>query len=172
MPLVLLQNELGVEKEAEEVLGRSVARGLTSCGAVVEDIGVVKVVGVAKTLLGFRDEKLLTSCLEFAGALKSAGIPTEVTSNIDGAFWTKTIVNSSISPLGTLLNMRNGELLENEHTRTLLTMIATEGWIVASALGIKLENQNPVKEVLLLPKQHTMIVRARCLKAGGPRWII
>lgn len=151
-PVVLLQNGLGVEREAEEVLRRSVARGLTNCGAMAEDVGIVRVVGIAKTVLGSRDESLLVTCSELADALKSAGLPAEVTRNIDGGVWTKTIINSSINSLGALLNMRNGELLESEHTRALLTMIATEGWKVASALGVKLETQNPVEEVFAVAK--------------------
>lgn len=151
-PVVLLQNGLGVEREAEEILGRSVVRGLTNCGAMAEDVGIIKVVGIAKTVLGSRDDNLLATCLELADTLKTAGLPIEVTRNIDGAVWTKTVINSSINPLGTLLNMRNGELLENEHTRTLLAMIATEGWNVASTLGVKLDVQNPVKEVFSVAK--------------------
>ncbi|MEM0217637.1 MAG: 2-dehydropantoate 2-reductase [Candidatus Nezhaarchaeales archaeon] len=151
-PVILLQNGLGVEKEAEEVLGRRVIRGLTNCGAMREEVGVVKVVGIAKTILGCRDEGLLTSCLEFMDALKSAGLPAEVTRNIDGAVWAKTIINSSINPLGTLLNMRNGELLENEHARTLLAMIAAEGWKISSMLGVKLESQNPIDDVFAVAR--------------------
>lgn len=151
-PVVLLQNGLGVEKDAEEVLGRSVARGLTSCGAMAEEVGVVKVVGLSRTVLGSRDSGLLETCFEFADALKSAGLPVEVTRNIDGATWVKTIVNSSINPLGTLLNMKNGELLENEYTRTLLTNIAREGWKVALNLGVILEPKNPVEETLAIAR--------------------
>ncbi|MEM4576482.1 MAG: ketopantoate reductase family protein [Candidatus Nezhaarchaeales archaeon] len=151
-PVILLQNGLGVEKEAEEVLGRSVARGLTSCGVMTEEVGVIRAVGLSRTVLGSRDEDLLEACFEFADALKSAGLLAEVTRNIDGATWVKTIVNSSINPLGTLFNMKNGELLENEYTRTLLTMIASEGWKVALNLGVELEPQNPVEETFAIAR--------------------
>ena len=151
-PVILLQNGLGVEEEAENVLNRAVARGVTNCGAMVEEIGIVKVKGIAKTLLGAKSEDLLNACSEFADALKEAGLPAEVTKNIEGAVWTKAIINSSINPLGTLLNMRNGELLENEHTKTLMAMVAAESWKVALSLKIKLEIDDPIEEVFKVAK--------------------
>jgi 2-dehydropantoate 2-reductase len=151
-PVVLLQNGIGVEDEAEEVLGRSVARGITNCGAMAEEIGVVRVVGIAKTVLGSRDEGLLEACHELADALKSTGLPAEVTKNISGAVWTKAVVNSSINPLGALLNAKNGELLENEHARALMAMVARESWSVALALGVELDVQDPVEEVFAVAR--------------------
>ncbi len=151
-PVLLLQNGIGVEDEAEEVLGRAVARGLTNCGAMAVEVGVVRVVGIAKTVLGSKDESLLAPCHELADALKSAGLPTEVTKNISGAIWAKAIVNSSINPLGALLNARNGELLENEHARALLAMVARESWSVASALGVELGARDPVEEVFAVAR--------------------
>jgi len=146
-PVLLLQNGLGVEEEAERILKRPVARGVTNCGAMAEGIGNVKVKGIAKTLLGSRDPSLVDACKILAEALNEAGLPTEVTSNIDGAVWTKTIVNSSINPLGTIMNMKNGELLENEFTRELMAMIATESWRIAWKMGVKLEVEDPIEEV-------------------------
>ena len=151
-PVVLLQNGISVEDEAEEVLGRSVARGLTNCGTMAEDVGVVRVVGIAKTVLGSRDEALLPACRELVDALKDAGLPAEVSNDISGAVWTKAIINSSINPLGALLNARNGELLENEHTRALMAMVARESWGVASALGVELEVRDPVEEVFAVAR--------------------
>lgn len=151
-PVILLQNGLGVEEEAENVLGRGVARGVTNCGAMVEELGVVRVRGIGKTILGAKSEELLKACFELVDALKDAGLPAKVTRNVEGAVWTKTIINSSINPLGTLMNMRNGELIENEHTRALMAMVATEGWRVASELNVKLEVENPVEEVFRVAK--------------------
>jgi len=151
-PVILLQNGLGIEEEAENILNRAVARGVTNCGAMVEEVGVVKVQGIAKTVLGAKSEDLLSTCSEFSDALREAGLPAEVTKNIEGAIWTKAIINSSINPLGTLLNMRNGELLENEHTKTLMAMVATESYRVALSLGIKLEVENPIEEVFKVAK--------------------
>ncbi|RLF09201.1 MAG: 2-dehydropantoate 2-reductase [Thermoprotei archaeon] len=151
-PVILLQNGLGVEGEAQSVLRRSVARGVTSCGAMVEQLGVVKVKGIASTVLGAEDRELVDACRELAKALSEAGLPSTVTENVMGAVWTKAIVNSSINPLGTIMNVRNGELLENEHTKTLMAMVAAEGWKVALSLGVRLEVEDPIEEVFKVAK--------------------
>jgi ketopantoate reductase len=66
---------------------------------MVEKIGMVRVVGIAKTVLGSKDKGLLEVCRELADALKrSVALPAEVTKNISGAVWVKVVVNSSINP--------------------------------------------------------------------------
>jgi 2-dehydropantoate 2-reductase len=51
-----------------------------------------------------------------------------------------------------LPNARNGELLENEHVRALMVMVAHESWSVASALDVKLNVRDPVEEVFAVAR--------------------
>ncbi|MDI9619442.1 MAG: ketopantoate reductase family protein [Candidatus Nezhaarchaeota archaeon] len=152
-PVILLQNGLGVEDEAVEVLKRPVARGVTSCGAMNEEVGVVKVKGIAKTLLGSESDELGNACSSLAEALREAGMPAEVTDNINGAVWTKTIVNSAINPLGALLNVSNGELLESEDSKSLMAMVAAEGWRVALKLKVRLTVDDPIEETFKVAEE-------------------
>ncbi len=77
---------------------------------------------------------------EVASVFNDAGIETSVTENAIGWKWAKTIVNSVINGLGTVLEVKNGHLKDDPHLEGGISVdIAREGCIVAQQLGVEFE---------------------------------
>ena len=66
-------------------------------------------------------------------------MPAKVMSNVVSNVWIKTLVNAGINPYATLLRVRNGELLEVEGMKEIMTETVKEGVSVAENLGVSLE---------------------------------
>ena len=66
-----------------------------------------------------------------ADILTSVGLQTEISRNIYDSIWTKLIINAAINPLTAITRLKNGELLEHDETRQLLSMTAEEAADVA-----------------------------------------
>ncbi|WP_206202412.1 ketopantoate reductase C-terminal domain-containing protein [Thermodesulfobacterium sp. TA1] len=67
------------------------------------------------------------------------GLEVEISENIVGWKWKKAIVNSAINPIGAIIDVKNGYILENEHLFTLATEVVKEGCQVAAQKGIEFE---------------------------------
>jgi 2-dehydropantoate 2-reductase len=65
--------------------------------------------------------------------------PTEVTTNLRGARWSKLAINCAISSLGTIGGDRLGALLRHRFVRRLGLEVMTEAVEVARARGVRLE---------------------------------
>lgn len=134
--ILTLQNGLGNwERIAEIVPAHRVLAGTTSTGATLtEEVDVVRMEGRGTIRLasptGDRPR-----ALEAAEVFNGAGLPCEVTDDLEGALWTKAIINAAINPLTALTERLNGELLEDEGLRRTLGLVAEEAAAVASACG-------------------------------------
>jgi 2-dehydropantoate 2-reductase len=145
--VLTLQNGLGnYEVLATRVPLSKVLAGSTSSGATLTGPGEVRVVAIGEAVLGNPAGKR-ERAEEVAGMLSDAHLPTRVTDNVDAALWRKAIINAAINPLGALTRCLNGELLEVPALRTLLGRVAEETYAVALALGLPLENMEPVAMV-------------------------
>jgi len=137
--LLSLQNGLGVEEHILDLIGREhLMRGVTGCGAILDRPGVVIHTGVGETVVGELNGTVTARAEHIAEVLSASGLPTKATSNISGAVWMKTLVNSGINPFAALTGMRNGELLRFEGLRSLMAEVVEEGWRVAEKLGVEL----------------------------------
>lgn len=77
-----------------------------------------------------------TSCLlPFAACLSSAGLPCSVTDEVEKALWAKMLYNTTLNPLGAILNLHYGALIENEYSREIMRMLVCETFAVLSACG-------------------------------------
>ncbi|KYH38741.1 MAG: 2-dehydropantoate 2-reductase [Candidatus Hecatellales archaeon B24] len=142
-PVLCLQNGLGVEEEAAEALGflTPVVRGVSFCGAYVEQPAVVRCTGVGETLIADTPLKALS---KFASCLREAGLSAGMKKNMETVVWEKTLVNAGINPFGALTGLRNGELLEAEGIPEAMAETVREGVKVAERKGVRLA-RDPVK---------------------------
>ena len=69
-----------------------------------------------------------------AGVLRAAGFQTRVSHNIHDSIWAKLIVNAAVNPLTAITGLRNGELLEHDEMRKLLSITAEEAARVATVV--------------------------------------
>lgn len=74
-----------------------------------------------------------------AAALLDQVAPTTTTTNIEGAKWTKLIINSCITSLGVIAGVPLGELLRQRAARAAFIRIVTEGDAVGRSSGVRFE---------------------------------
>ena len=156
--VVTLQNGLGNwERIAEIVPAERVLAGTTSTGATMRgETYIVRLEGMGTIRLGSPtgDRERAERTVEvFAGA----GFPCEVTDDLEGALWTKAVINAAINPLTALTGRLNGELLQDEGFRRTLAQVAEEAAAVARACGAT------------VPDEIVPVVEGVCRQTAGNR---
>jgi 2-dehydropantoate 2-reductase len=142
-----LQNGLGVEKEAADILGgMNVARGITNNGALVIKPGYLRHTGIGETIIGCQDPQWRTLTESLVDSLNTAGLPTRIVGDISKVVWSKVLVNVGINALGAITRLRNGGLLSNKWLRDLMRSAISEGTAVAEKAGINLKDEGIVEQ--------------------------
>ena len=72
-----------------------------------------------------------------AEAIDRSGIPSEVSDELEEALWAKMLYNTTLNPLGAILNMSYGELSESEHLVGIMNRLIEETFAVMDAAGYK-----------------------------------
>lgn len=141
---VTLQNGLDNYAALSSAVGEDRAGvGVTYNGATMLGPGEVHHVAHNLTHLGATPvtEKRVAA---FAQLLDRAGLHTQVGQDIEARLWEKAVANAAINPLTALWRVTNGELLQTEERRWLLTRLAEEAANVARTKGIVLPFEDPV----------------------------
>ncbi len=149
--VLTLQNGLTNAEVISQILGADrVIAGVTSHGATLLGPGHVRHAGVGGTTIGEPAGGISPRAERIADILTSAGIQTEISSNIYDSIWTKLIINAAINPLTAIAKLRNGELLEHDETRELLSMAAEEAASVArlAQSSLTVDNATSVVEAV------------------------
>ena len=138
--LLCLQNGLGMEETASEIVGRDrVLRGVTINGALLKEPGLVMHSGKGETIIGELNRKITERAQKIVEAFSKASLPTRATNNIEGTTWTKILINAGINPFGALTGMKNGELIMIPELKELMVETVIEGTNVAKKIDVKLE---------------------------------
>jgi 2-dehydropantoate 2-reductase len=136
--VVTLQNGLGnVATLAERFGGERVLGGATAQGATEIGPGQVRHAGVGATVVAG------SRAGELAGLLNDAGIETQVTNDLEGALWSKLVVNCGINAVGALTRLPNGGLAQDPSAVQILRAAVQEAAAVARAKGIRLAYDDP-----------------------------
>jgi len=147
--MVSLQNGLGnVESVVERVGARRAIGGRVIFGAEILRPGAVRVTVFAEPVL------LGAWPTDVAGAVYSppaqerarfwaerfdrAGIPTRFSADVHADLWGKVLYNAALNPLGALLGVHYGALMENSETRAVMDRVIDEAHAVALAEGARL----------------------------------
>ncbi|MFA6843339.1 MAG: ketopantoate reductase family protein [Bacilli bacterium] len=131
LPEVLIGNILGKDR----VLGATVA-----WGATLIKPGVVKLTSDPSALtftLGSLEKTPNKKINDVKNLLELMG-PAEIDDNFVGARWTKLLINSSFSGLGTTLNYTFGDVCKDKKARHIVQLLMKECLDVAKAKGIEL----------------------------------
>ncbi len=134
-----LQNGLGNLEILSEILGEEkVLGGVTNMGSTLIDVGVIRLAGEGKTIIGKRGKRLPSILKEIRSIFNACDISTSLTRDLEAALWSKLLINVAINPLTAVLRVRNGWLLKNPHSYLLMQMILNEAERVAKKKRIKL----------------------------------
>ncbi|NLO72502.1 MAG: 2-dehydropantoate 2-reductase [candidate division WS1 bacterium] len=145
--VLTLQNGLGnYELLAQRVSPARVLAGSTSSGATLTAPGEILVAAIGETLIGSPagDRALAAEVVEI---FQQAHLPASLADNVDTVLWRKVLINAALNPLGALTRRHNGELLALPPLRDLLGRVAAETHAVALALGLPLEDLDPLAAV-------------------------
>jgi len=147
------QNGVGNAEKIGEVIGlEHVICGSTLQGATLIRPGEIFHAGKGITYIGELDGSISERIKKVETIFNDAGIQTKISKNICGMIWSKVLLNAGINPFGALTRLKNGELLEVPGMLELMIQAINEGKEVASALGIKLEIEDPVRALTDLCK--------------------
>ena len=123
-PLLFLQNGLAHYEEAMRLPQQHIAFGSAQFGAQRENDTTVihRGIGVLKLAVGRGDIERFSPVL----ALDSDMIPISTENEAETMLLEKALLNCFINPLTAILNVKNGELLTNQHAYALLKTLYTE----------------------------------------------
>lgn len=142
--VISFQNGIGnIEKIADAVGEKRTSGARIIFGAEIKTENEVAVtvyaepvkIGAFKHDKYFMQEKRLQELVSF---INSSGIPCEFTDNIHGYLWGKLLYNSSLNPLGAILKVKYGILIEMKDTRDIMDNIINEIFAVAEKKGERL----------------------------------
>jgi 2-dehydropantoate 2-reductase len=138
-PVITLQTGLGNIEQLERVVARDhIIGGFTFMAATSLGSGIVRQGGTGKTYLGELDgrsgKRLQTVCATF----NNSGLECSPVHRIIGRLWCKVIVFSAINAVTSILQIKNGQLLDSMESITLLKRLIDEGRKVAETQAIDL----------------------------------
>ena len=100
--------------------------------------GVTNVtVHTAPILLGSLHGEPIEELEPLAKAISESGIPSEISEEVEQALWAKVLYNTTLNPLGAILNMTYGELSSSEHLVGIMNKMIEETFAVINAAGYK-----------------------------------
>ena len=147
--IATLQNGWGNREVLQASAPGRVAAGSSLAGLTV--VGLAHVRGIHRgTVLGY-DATTEARVRAAADLLRSAGLKTEVTADIDRVLWLKLAVNCAINPLSALRGWANGALAADLEARAILIAAADEVGAVARARGTPLA-EDPAEAALMVAR--------------------
>lgn len=136
--MVCFQNGLCEERIAKIAGGPRVIGAIVAWGASMIEPGVYDRTSAGGFSIGRLDGGEDEGLRALGRALECIG-PTQLTTNLLGARWSKLAINCAISSLGTVGGDRLGVLMRHRFVRRLALEIMSEATTVARASSIKLE---------------------------------
>jgi len=136
--VVTCQNGIVEDAVVEAIGAGRVVSGIIGWGATMHAPGVYERTGPGGNHLGELDGQLTQRVRALAQLLQQAG-PTEVSTNILGALWSKLAINCTITTPGALTGQTLGALLATAPARRAALRIYSEVIETAEALGVQLE---------------------------------
>jgi 2-dehydropantoate 2-reductase len=147
--VLTLQNGLGnIEAITEHIPVERVLAGVSYTGATLLGPAWVRLGGYGEILLGELSGELSPRLLALVRIFERSGLEARPSENIQGAIWSKVLVNAGINPIAALTRLKNGELAARPESRALMALLISEGASLAGRLGIKLAEADPVAHAI------------------------
>ncbi len=144
--LISIQNGIGTEDILRKIFPENtILRGITTIGVCKPEPGVVHFTGEGKTYVGYQTAAEEQKARKIVEIMRKSGIDASIESNIQGAVFTKTIVNCALNPLTAIHQVKNKEIYNQITLRNQAISLAEEAWAVTKALKIELLSDDPIK---------------------------
>ncbi len=127
-----LQNGVDNAERLQTTLGRPVVPTAVYVAVDMPEPGHVRHHGRGELVIGPSPKSR-----DIATAFQHAGIPTEISDNVDEVLWAKLIVNCAYNALSAIAQQPYGRLMDVEGVRDVMTDIVAECLAVAERLNIK-----------------------------------
>ena len=138
--IMTIQNGLdNIEKINKQFKNNKIIAGITTHGSIFDKPGKIIHTGIGETVLGEIDGNINAILKRIVKLFNESGIKTKYSNNIKKEIWIKTIINSSINPLTTIFNCKNGYLNENPILHNIVKKICFESVEIANAEGLDLK---------------------------------
>lgn len=85
-----------------------------------------------------------------ADTFRRAQVPCAVSDNVEGALWTKLVMNCTYNAISALGRAKYGRIVHTSWTRELMRLVTEEVLAVAAAAGIRIEDANMLDAVYKL----------------------
>ncbi len=142
-----LQNGLdNVEKITKIIDSTKIVVCITTHGAIFSRPGIINHTGIGKTVVGAVKKYNQIDIKSIANLLNNTGIKTTVSNDILKDIWIKAIINSSINPLTTIFNCKNGYLTENPVLKKIVERICKESTIIANQNDYDLDYKDMISK--------------------------
>ncbi len=139
-----LQNGIGNwEALAERLGGGRVLAGSTFNSGASLRPGRTAHTNLGSTAIGEIDGSISERALAIARLFEAAGLPFEVSDNVNGHVWSKFVHNCAINPVAALTGLRSGEIARTKSAAAILDGLLEEILAVVAAVGIKLPESDP-----------------------------
>lgn len=135
--IVIFQNGWGNDEPylkyfpASQVFNARVITGFERTAPNVTSLTV----HTAPVLLGSLHGESIKELEPLANAIAGSGIPAETSEEIEKALWAKMLYNTTLNPLGAILNMTYGQLASSEHLIGIMNNLIDETYAVMDAAG-------------------------------------
>ena len=137
-PVVSMQNGCGNLEQLAQHLGhqRSLAARVIT-GFAIEQPGVVRITVSADHIHvgGSQRGAIPKSAAQLAQALSHAGLPSIAVADIYQSLFAKLLYNCALNPLGAVLGVHYGALMENTETCKIMNRVIDETFAVIGAMG-------------------------------------
>jgi 2-dehydropantoate 2-reductase len=143
--VLTLQNGVGCEETIAEIVGADhVIAGRTFVGGRIVEPGVVEYGVTGRvTSIGEFDGEITSRLDRVATTFRSAGMPTDVTSDIRSMMWEKLFVNVATGAWSALTGLPYGELSTQPDIERMAIATVAEAIEVARALGVHVVTTDP-----------------------------
>lgn len=137
--LVILQNGWGNDAaylkrfDKEQICSARVITGFQRLEPNVSNITV----HTAPVLLGNLYGLPVDDLEPLAAAINAGGIPSQTTDNVEAALWAKMIYNCALNPLGAVLGLHYGALMDTPEAKAIMDDVIDEIFAVMAAAGHK-----------------------------------
>ena len=139
-----MQNGIGNWEALAARLGRErVLAGSTYNSGAGLGPGRARHTNLGPTILGEIDGAVSDRAREIARLLETAGLPVEVSDNVQGHVWSKFVHNCAINPVSAVTRLRPGEIARTPAAAALLDQILDEILAVAARAEIRLPEADP-----------------------------